>query len=86
MRQFFVKILAALCMLMLTHSAQAAVLEASVDRNRIAMGDSLSLTVLAEGSADGEPDFVLLEPLFKVLNRSVGRNTSIVNGDISRDH
>nr|WP_272873583.1 BatD family protein [Aliamphritea spongicola] len=69
---------------MFTHSALAAVLKASVDRNRIAMGDSLSLTVLAEGSADGEPDFALLEPLFKVLNRSVGRNTSIVNGDISR--
>lgn len=83
-KQFFVKILAALAMLMFTHSVLAAALEASVDRNRMAMGDSLSLTVLAEGSTEGEPDFSLLDPLFKVLNRSVGRNTSIINGDISR--
>ena len=71
-KQFFVKILLALSMLMLTHSTLAAVLEARVDRNLIAMGDRLSLTVLAEGSTDDEPDFALLEPLFKVLNRSVG--------------
>ncbi len=83
-KQYLSKILAALTVLMMTQSVFAAALEARVDRNRIAMGDSLSLTVVAEGSVDGEPDFSLLEPLFKVLNRSVGRNTSIVNGDISR--
>ncbi|WP_261844361.1 BatD family protein [Aliamphritea ceti] len=84
MRQYIVQLLTSMCMVLVTNSVLAASLEAKVDRNRIALGDSLTLTVVAEGSVDGEPDFGLLEPFFDVINRAVGRNTSIVNGDITR--
>lgn len=73
-----------LALLLVAFPVSSAELEATVDRTRVAMGDTLSLTIDATGSSDAEPDFSLLEPFFEIRNRSVGRNTSIVNGDITR--
>jgi hypothetical protein len=76
----------ALCGLLLTalmfaaSSAQAA-LTASVDRDRVSMGDTLRLTVTATanervGNLDPRP---LLND-FEILQRSTSSSTSIING------
>ena len=68
--------------LLLGCQAALAVVEATVDRNRVAMGDTLSLTLSAtEDSEDvSSVDLATLQQDFEVLQRSTRSNTSIVNG------
>ena len=63
-----------------TASTVAAV-TASVDRDRVALGDTVRLTITADGNE--ETSNTDLRPLladFEVLQRSTSSNTSIVNG------
>ena len=57
----------------------AGELIASVDRNRLALGESLELTLeSSDGTLFGRPDLSVLEPLFEVLDsRQVNRLTSV---------
>ena len=66
-----------------TYAVAAA--QATLDRDRIALGDTLTLTITATNNDDLSE--ASLDPLFadfEVLQRSSSSNTNIVNGRISR--
>jgi hypothetical protein len=79
--------LAALAILILAFGSSLAVgeVKASLDRDRISLGDTLRLTLTA---TDGEElDIANLKPLstdFEILQRSSSSNTSITNGRLSQ--
>ena len=62
------------------NAAWAADLEAWLDRNRVAEGDTVQLTLEARGQTNGRPDTAPLEQDFDVLGMSTGSRVSIVNG------
>jgi len=79
--------LAALLMLLVTlgSTVTLAAVTASLDRDRVSMGDTLRLTITA--TEDEELDDADLRALlndFEILQRSTSSNTSIVNGRITR--
>ncbi len=53
---------------------------ASVDRNRVYEGDTLTLTLEADGNVQGSPDLGALRADFEVLGTGRSSNISIVNG------
>ena len=70
----------ALALPLVSMNSQAAVM-ASVDRDRIAMGDTLRLTITAtDGEDTRNTDLRPLLADFEVLQRSTSSSTSIVNG------
>ena len=71
--------------LLLACPAALGVVEATVDRNRVALGDTLSLTISAteDGEDIGSVDLSPLQQDFEILQRSTRSNTSIVNGQRS---
>lgn len=56
----------------------AAAVHASINRNRVAVGETVLLDIGSDGNA--EPDFTPLDTDFDVLGRSNSSQTSIVNG------
>ncbi len=70
-----------LSLLVFTAAPVYAELSASVDRDRVSMGDSLRLTVAATANElIGNLDYRPLLKDFEILQRSSSSNTSIVNG------
>ena len=72
--------------LLATVSSQFALanLKATVDRGRVAMGDSLRLTITTDGEADlGDLDLGELQRDFDLLQRSTSSNMTIANGQRS---
>ena len=72
-------------LLSLGTSYAIAAAQATLDRDRIALGDTLTLTITATDNDDLSD--ASLDPLFadfEVLQRSSSSNTNIVNGRISR--
>lgn len=65
-----------------TMHATAAV-RASLDRDHIALGDSVTLTVESDGSAGKQPDFAPLRKDFDLRGLATGSQTTIVNGRMS---
>jgi hypothetical protein len=63
--------------------AQAA-LQAFVDRNPVAEGESLTLTVKSDENLSSDPDFSVLHQDFDVLGQSHGSNFQMINGSTSR--
>ena len=57
--------------------------QASIDRNAISEGDSLTLTISVDGSADNEPDYSALKKDFEVFGNSQSTQHSLINGRIS---
>lgn len=58
---------------------------ASVDRNRVTLGDTLRLTISANDGEDiDEGQLEALQTDFDILQRATSSNTSIINGSISR--
>lgn len=81
------KTLASLAILILALGGNLALgaIIASVDRDRVSMGDYLQLTITASG--DEELEQADLRPLnkdFQVLGQSTSSNTSIINGRMSQ--
>jgi hypothetical protein len=75
--------LAPLCMLILVLAAAGsrADVTASLDRDRVALGDTLRLTITATDNENlGQLDLRPLAANFELLNRSTSSKTSIVNG------
>lgn len=70
-----------LCSLMAP--AAFAALEAKVDRTTVTAGDSLTLTIRADGSSDDEPDYAPLQQDFEVFGSARSSQHSFVNGRIS---
>jgi hypothetical protein len=61
----------------------AAGLEASLDRQRVVVGETVLLTLTAPGDSWGIPDLGPLAPDFEVENRSQSTKMTIVNGQAS---
>ena len=57
-------------------------IQVTVDRNQVALGDQLYLTIRIEGSPDEPPGLPEL-PDFRVLSRGERRDMQIVNGRVS---
>ncbi|MDB6060421.1 MAG: hypothetical protein JWM78_524 [Verrucomicrobiaceae bacterium] len=57
--------------------------QASVDRNSINEGDSLTLTITVEGSSDDAPDFAVLKKDFDVFGSRQSTQHSLFNGSLS---
>ncbi len=63
----------------------SAAVTASVDRSRVALGDTLRLTIIATADEDiDEGQLRGLQQDFDILQRSNSSNTSIVNGRVSQ--
>ena len=58
----------------------AATLEASLDRIRLAQGETVTLTLTAEGDLPGTPDLSPLTRDFNVLEQGQSTRVSIING------
>jgi len=73
-----------LAALLLASPAQAA-LDAQLDRQQVALGDTLRLIISATGDEDlGRIDLTPLERDFEILQRSSNSNVSIINGQRSQ--
>ena len=59
---------------------QAADLQAWLDRTRVAEGETVRLTLEAQGQVSGRPETAPLEQDFEVLGMSTGSRLNIVNG------
>ncbi len=69
------------CLLLVFHSLTAsAALQASLDRDRVASGESVQLTLLRDGRGDSQPDLAPLQQDFEVLGQASGSRVEIVNG------
>ena len=78
--------LGALCVVLLTVAASGslAAVNASLDRQRAALGDTLRLTITATDDEDLEQlDLRPLTADFEILQRSSSSKTSYVNGQFS---
>lgn len=79
--------LTALVILILASASSIALgaVQASLDRDRVALGDTLQLTITATDNEDpGEANLAPLTSNFRLLQRSSSSNTSIVNGRLSQ--
>ncbi|UGB39757.1 BatD family protein [Frateuria soli] len=64
--------------------AQAAQVQASLDRNQVQLGETVTLNLRVEGGGLAQaPDLSALAPDFEVLGRSSNTSVSIVNGQRS---
>lgn len=61
-----------------------ATFQASVDRNPVAEGESLTLTLKSDESLDEDPDLSVLQKDFDVLGQSQGSSIQIINGKANR--
>ncbi|AHF05524.1 hypothetical protein MARPU_09900 [Marichromatium purpuratum 984] len=64
--------------------AQSAPLRLDLERQRLALNETLVVRLIAEGGLKGEPDLRRLEQDFEVLERSHAEQMRIINGTISR--
>ncbi|HEY2346132.1 MAG TPA: BatD family protein [Xanthomonadaceae bacterium] len=75
-------IVSAVLLLCFAASADAAV-RASLDRDHVALGDAVNLTIESDGSSSsGKPDLSALQKDFDVRGVSTGSQTTIVNGSM----
>lgn len=66
--------------------AHALVVSASVDTTEVRLGETLRLTLRIDESNKGkEPDFSVLEPDFRLLNKQFGSNTRLTNRGINTE-
>jgi hypothetical protein len=63
-------------------SALASV-TASLDKTRVALGDTVRLLIQSDGSTGAQPDIGPLQQDFEVLGSSRGSSTQIINGHMS---
>lgn len=74
----------ALFLLLLFHSLTvSAALRAALDRDRVASGESVQLTLSRDGPGDSQPDLTPLQQDFEVLGKTSGSRVEIVNGRMS---
>ncbi|HSD37995.1 MAG TPA: BatD family protein [Rhodocyclaceae bacterium] len=70
-------------LLLLGPTLAQATLQATVDRNPVAVGESFTLSLQSDGSS-ADPDLAPLGRDFEVLGRSQGSSFQMINGRISR--
>jgi hypothetical protein len=64
-------------------TAAMAAVTASLDRDQIAPGESVQLTLTHDGRTGAEPDLAPLARDFDILGRSSGSSLQIINGSVS---
>ena len=69
---------------LLAASVANAAVTATVDRSRVELNESFTLTLIIDGNQDTVPDLSVLETDFEVQQTSQLSNTTIVNGQIRR--
>ncbi len=57
--------------------------QATIDRDMVSEGDSLTLTISVDGSADDEPDYSALKKDFELFGNSQSTQHALVNGRVS---
>ena len=62
----------------------ADTIEAWLDRNQISLGETVQLSIKADGGISGEPDTSPLEKDFQVLGTSSSSSIKIINGSVTR--
>lgn len=72
-----------LLLLLLPSLPVSAALKAWLDRDRVASGESLQLTLERDGRAGDQPDLTPLQQDFEVLGQASGSQVRIVNGRMS---
>ncbi len=73
-----------LCVLWLAVPSHAATLDASVDRSKISLNETLTLTVTLDGKqSQVSPDFSGLQTHFDVLSNQQSSQHSVINGSVS---
>ena len=80
-------LLATLVVLIMTLGGSAAIgaISASLDRDRVSLGDTLRLTIIAtENEKLKDADLRALNKDFEIVGRSTNNSTSIVNGRMSQ--
>lgn len=73
----------ALVYLALTSGIASAAVTATVDRNPVAQGETVTLTIRVTDE-DGEPDLGRLGPDFRVLGQSTSSQVQYVNGNLNK--
>ena len=61
-------------------SVASAAVTASVERDQLAAGDTVQLTLNSDGGGSGQPDLAPLAKDFEVLGKSTGSSLQIING------
>ncbi len=69
-----------LLIFLLPMQSLAADIRASLDRSTITEGETVSLTLISQGSVDDDPDFTVLEKDFEVLGQSQQSSYQFING------
>ena len=70
---------------LLLSSAAHAEIKASVDRNSIYLGESLTLTIKSDQNPNSQPDFTLLDAVFHVGQTGKSSSTQIINGQVNTE-
>jgi hypothetical protein len=61
----------------------AAALQASLDQDQVAPGESVQLTLQRDGHGDSQPDLSPLKQDFAILSRASGSSIQIINGHLA---
>ncbi len=60
-----------------------AELKATVDRQNVFLGESLTLTIASDQNTNTQPDFTILDAVFHVGQTGKSSSTKIINGNVS---
>ncbi len=72
-----------LMLLLIGSTLAEAEIKASVDRQEMYLGESLTLTIAADKNTNSQPDFTLLDAVFHVGQTGKSSSTQITNGELS---
>jgi len=72
-----------LLLLMFVTSIAQAEIKATIDRQELFFGESLTLTISSDQNTSSQPDFTILDAVFHVGQTGKSSSTQIVNGSVS---
>jgi len=70
-------------LLLLGSTLTQAEIKATVDRQEMYLGESLTLTIAADKNTNSQPDFTLLDAVFHVGQTGKSSSTQIINGEMT---
>lgn len=79
----FARNIALSVLLLIGSTITQAEIKASVDRQEMFLGESLTLTLSSDENTNSQPDFTLLDAVFHVGQTGKSSSTQIVNGAVS---
>jgi len=69
--------------MLITSTFAQAEIKASIDRQVMYLGESLTLTIASDKSTNSQPDFTVLDAVFHVGQTGKSSSTQIINGQVS---